>query len=83
MTWEREIQANLGLTTRIDSVETPGPYTVILRGVEFLNVDGESILETVETRIEFGKQFDRVVITRSCLNSINRRFLIERFRTMF
>ncbi|MDA7901958.1 hypothetical protein N9093_01910 [bacterium] len=62
VTWEREIQANLGLTTRIDSVETPGPYTVILRGVEFLNVDGESILETVETRIEFGKQFDRVVI---------------------
>lgn len=62
VTWEREIQANLGLTTRIDSVETPGPYTVILRGVEFLNVDGEPILETVETRIEFGRQFDRVVL---------------------
>jgi len=62
VTWEREIQANLGLTTRIDSVETPGPYTVILRGVEFLNVDGEPILETVEARVEFGKQFDRVVI---------------------
>ena len=43
-------------------METPGPYTVILRGVEFLNVDGEPILETVETRIEFGKQFDRVVL---------------------
>ncbi|MGB2498474.1 MAG: hypothetical protein ACPIA2_02175 [Mariniblastus sp.] len=62
VTWEREIQANLGLTTRIDSVETPGPYTVILRGVEFLDVDGEPILETVETRVEFGKQIDRVVI---------------------
>lgn len=62
VTWEREIQANLGLTTRIDSVETPGPYTVILRGVEFLDVDGETILETVETRIEFGQEFDRVVI---------------------
>ena len=62
VTWEREIQASLGLTTRIDSVETLGPYTVILRGVEFLNVDGEPILETVETRIEFGKQFNRVVI---------------------
>lgn len=60
--WERAIQAELGVTTKIDSVETPGPYVTILRGLEFTDPVVGTVFETVETRIEFGKELNLVTI---------------------
>ena len=58
--WQREIQAQLGVTTSIDSVETPGPYVTVLRGLKFLDLDGETLFKTVTTKIEFGREFNQV-----------------------
>lgn len=53
--WERSIQAELGIETKIHSIETPGPYVTILRGVEFSDPEIGTLLKTVEARIEFGE----------------------------
>jgi hypothetical protein len=61
--WERAIQAELGITTQIDSVFTPGPNVTILTGVEFTDPDGTLLFKTVEAKIEFGgEKENRVVI---------------------
>jgi len=52
--WERAIQAELGITTEIDSVVTPGPYVTILTGLKFSDPEGTPLFETVEARIDFG-----------------------------
>lgn len=52
--WERAIHAELGIETHIDSIETPGLYVTILRGLEFSDPEVGSLLKTVEARIEFG-----------------------------
>ena len=52
--WEQRIQAQLGVRTHIDSVETPGPYETILRGLEFFDAD-RTILIATELRILFGE----------------------------
>lgn len=59
--WERAIQAQLGVTTKIDSVETPGPYVTILRNLRFLDLDGEMMFKTVTTKIEYGRKFNQIV----------------------
>ncbi len=59
--WERAIQAQLGITTSIDSVETPGPYVTVLRGLKFLDLDGETLFKTVTTKIEYGREFNQIV----------------------
>ena len=53
--WERLIQAQIGIETKIHSIETPGPYVTILRGVEFRDPEIGSLFKTVEARIEFGE----------------------------
>lgn len=53
--WERMLEANLGVTTSIDSIETPGPYVTILRGLEFSDPDVGTLFQAVEVKIEFGK----------------------------
>lgn len=53
--WEQAIQAQLGVTTKIDSVETPSPNVTILRMLQFFDSENRLIFETVETRIEFGE----------------------------
>ena len=52
--WEQRIQAQLGVRTHIDSVETPGPYETILRGLEFFDADRKILIAT-ELRILFGE----------------------------
>ena len=52
--WEQRIQAQLGVRTHIDSVETPGPRETILRGLEFFDADRKILIAT-ELRILFGK----------------------------
>lgn len=59
--WEQAIQAQLGVTTKIDSVETPGPFVTILRKLKFLDPDGETLFETVTARIEYGREFNQIV----------------------
>ncbi len=53
--WERLLQAQLGVTTTIDSIETPGPYVTILRGLEFSDPDLGTLFRAVEVKIEFGE----------------------------
>jgi hypothetical protein len=54
--WEQRIQAQLGVRTHIDSVETPGPYETILRGVVFFDAEQkQKILIATELRIRFGE----------------------------
>lgn len=51
--WQKTIQARLGVETEIDSVETPGPYVTVLRGLSFSDPDVGTLLEAVEARIVF------------------------------
>lgn len=55
--WEQRIQAQLGVRTHIDSIETPGPNETILRGLVFYDNDAERtpILNATELRIQFGE----------------------------
>ena len=48
--WEQLIQAELGLPTEIDSIETPGPYVTILRGVKFYDAKG-TLFESAQIRV--------------------------------
>lgn len=58
--WELALRAELGVDTKISSVETPNPGEVILRDLRFL--DGDQLLfQTVEARIVYGK-VNRIVI---------------------
>lgn len=54
--WQREIQAQLGIAATIDSIETPGPYVTILRGVKFSDSELGTILDAMEVKIEFGER---------------------------
>ena len=78
--WERAIRAQLGVTARIDSIETPGPYVTILRGLEFLDPDGETLFKTVVTRIEYGRDLNKVIIPHKVHHLTNEglAFLIKR-----
>ena len=51
--WELAIQAQLGVTTTIDQVETPGPYETILRNVEFTDPIYGQLFKASEVRISF------------------------------
>ncbi len=62
--WEQRIQSQLGVRTRIDSVETPGPNETILRGLKFFDAEGHPILEATELRVLFG-EVNRVQIDHS------------------
>ena len=62
--WEREIQAQLGVATSIDSIENPGPQVTILRGLKFSDPELGSLFEAMEVRIEFGK-INQVVIDQT------------------
>jgi len=59
--WEKTLQAQLGVTTSIDSIETPGPYVTILRGLEFTDPELGTLFKAVEAKIEFGQ--DKNVIS--------------------
>ena len=52
--WQQQIQSQLGVLTQIDSVETPGPFETILRGVRFYDADSNLILDATEARVLFG-----------------------------
>ena len=52
--WEQRLQSQLGVRTQIDSVETPGPYDTILRGLTFFDADNDPVLVATELRIQFG-----------------------------
>lgn len=77
--WERAIQAQLGVTTKIDSVETPGPYVTILRNLRFLDLDGETLFKTVTTEIEYGRETNRIVFPDKVRGLTNKglAFLIQ------
>ncbi len=62
--WSREIQSQLGVVTSVDSIETPGPYVTILRGLRFSDPELGSILDAMEVRIEFGET-NRILIPHS------------------
>ncbi len=62
--WEREIQAQLGLATSIDSIENPGPQVTILRGLKFTDPELGALFEAMEVRLEFG-QTNQVVIDQT------------------
>lgn len=61
--WQRTIQAQLGVTTEIGWIETPGPYVTILGDLRFLDLDGSTLCKTVTARIEFGGDYNQVVIS--------------------
>ena len=77
--WERAIQAQLGVTTRIDSVETPGPFVTILRNLRFLDLDGETLFRAVETKIEFGGKYNQIIFPGKVrgLTSEGLAFLVD------
>ena len=60
--WELTLRAKLGVETRIDSIETPGPYVTILRGLEFTDPVIGTLCKAVEARIEFGTESNIVSI---------------------
>lgn len=60
--WELELRARLGVETSIDSIETPGPYVTILRGLEFTDPEIGTLFKAVEARIEFGTESNIVSI---------------------
>jgi hypothetical protein len=62
--WARDIQSQLGVVTTIDSIETPGPYVTILRGVNFSDPELGTILNAMEVRIEYGET-NRILIPHS------------------
>ena len=60
--WELTLRAKLGVETSIDSIETPGPYVTILRGLEFTDPVIGTLFKAVEARIEFGTESNIVSI---------------------
>ena len=60
--WELALRATLGVETSIDSIETPGPYVTILRGLEFKDPVIGTLFKAVEARIEFGTESNIVSI---------------------
>lgn len=62
--WSRDIQSQLGVVTSIDSIETPGPYVTILRGLKFSDPELGTILDAMEVRVEFGET-NRILIPHS------------------
>ncbi len=60
--WELALRAKLGVETSIDSIETPGPYVTILRGLEFSDPEIGTLFKAVEARIEFGTESNIVSI---------------------
>ena len=60
--WELKLRAKLGIETSIDSIETPGPYVTILRGLEFTDPEIGTLFKAVEARIEFGTESNIVSI---------------------
>ncbi len=62
--WQTKIQSQLGVLTSVDSIETPGPYVTILRGLEFTDADLGSLLEATEVHIVLGKP-NRIKIPHS------------------
>jgi hypothetical protein len=78
--WEQKIQAQLGVRTDIDSIETPSPYETILRGMKFYDDDAEGtpILTATELRIQFG-EINQVVIDHPIrLDSDGFQHIVER-----
>jgi len=59
--WQRTIQAELGLPTTIDSIETPGPNVTILRGVKFTDSRYGLLFGTTQIRVIRGT-VNRVVV---------------------
>ena len=70
--WEQTLQAKLGINTSIDSIETPGPFVTVLRGLEFSDPDMGSLFKAVEARIEFGRDENYVTIPYRVQNLTNR-----------
>jgi hypothetical protein len=68
---ERTIQAQLGIETKIHSIETPGLYVTILRGVEFTDPEIGTLFKTVEARIEFG-EINQIYIPYKVQNLTNQ-----------
>ncbi len=60
--WELTLRAKLGVETSIDSIETPGPYVTILRGLELTDPVIGTLFKAVEARIEFGTDSNIVSI---------------------
>ena len=60
--WELTLRAKLGVETSIDSIETPGPYVTILRGLEFTDPVIGTLFKAVEARIEFGTESNIISI---------------------
>ncbi len=60
--WAREIQAELGVETVIDSIETPLPRVTILRGVKFMDPEHGKILDATEIEVVFAETENRVFI---------------------
>jgi len=60
--WELKLHAKLGVETSIDSIETPGPYVTILRGLEFADPEIGTLFKAVEARIEFGTESNLVSV---------------------
>lgn len=60
--WQRTIQAQLGVTTEIEWIETPGPYVTVLGDLRFFDLDGSLLFKTVTARVEFGPEWNQVVI---------------------
>lgn len=70
--WEQTLQAKLGLDTSIDSIETPGPYVTVLRGLEFSDPEIGTLLKAVEVRIEYGKNENFITVPYRVQNLTNR-----------
>jgi hypothetical protein len=62
--WQTTIQSKLGVTTTVDSIETPGPYVTILRGLKFLDPELGTLLDATEVKIVLGKP-NRIEIPHS------------------
>ncbi len=53
--WEQLVKSQLGVQASIVSIETPGPFVTVLRGLELKDPELDRVFEAMEVRIEFGK----------------------------
>ncbi|MFK7765825.1 MAG: hypothetical protein AB8B55_01190 [Mariniblastus sp.] len=70
--WELAIQAQLGLVTKIDQVETPGPYVTILRNVEFSDPTDGQLFKASEVKISFFENENLIEIPHKVQGLTNR-----------
>ncbi len=75
--WQQRIEAQLGVNTKIESIETPQPYETILRELEFSDPELGILLKTNRVRIITGA-INRIIVDDTIrVSSLNLLSLFE------